>query len=156
VRFFHWHIFGGMVMKKSLLALAVSLLAANGAFAAVATSPLAVGGAASNFTGGVDFADSLLNGNAVTNGGSELLFGAWTATASYALDLGIRWDAFYEGEVADGTTWDLAGYNLSGPLQWNVNGYSQRYAYTNPNTANRSRMGVLSTVVSEQDSAAAF
>src|SRR5690606_38565732 len=52
--------------------------------------------------------------------------------------------------------WDLAGYNLSGPLQWNVNGYSQRYAYTNPNTANRSRMGVLSTVVSEQDSAAAF
>src|SRR5690606_28581598 len=88
--------------------------------------------------------------------GSELLFGAWTATASYALDLGIRWDAFYEGEVADGTTWDLAGYNLSGPLQWNVNGYSQRYAYTNPNTANRSRMGVLSTVVSEQDSAAAF
>lgn len=142
-------------MKKSLLALAVSLLAANGAFASVATST-AAGGVTSNFTGGVNFADSLLNGNAVTNGGSELLFGAWTTTASYALDLGVRWDAFYDGEVADGTTWNLAGYNLTGPLQWNVNGYSNRYAYTSPSTSNRSRLGVLTTVVSEQDSATDF
>lgn len=142
-------------MKKSLLALAVSLLAVSGAHASIQLSG-ANGGVTSNFTGGANIQDSILNGKATVNMGSEFLFGAWTETASYALDLGINFDAIYDGDVANGTTWNLAGYNLTGPLQWNVASFSTRTTYTSPTTVSRSRYGLISTVVNELDSATAF
>lgn len=141
-------------MKKSILALAVSLVAVSAAHAAVDGRALANGGVASNFTGGSSAADSVLNGKATVNGGGEFLFAAFNDSKSYALDLGIRFDAIYDGDVANGTTWNLAGFNLSSDsFLWNVGALSGRTTYTSPTTITRSRYGVITTVGSEQTAA---
>jgi hypothetical protein len=142
-------------MKKSILALAVSLLAVSAANAAVDGRAVANGGASSNFTGGSSVADSVLNGKATVNGGGEFLFAAFNDSKSYALDLGIRFDSIYDGDVANGTTWNLANFNLSGgdSFMWNVGALSGRTTYLNPTTITRSRYGVITTVGSEQTAA---
>ncbi len=134
-------------MKKSLLALALSMVAASAAHAGVDGRAIANGGQSSNFTGGTSVADSVLNGKATTNSGGEFLLAAFTDSKSYALDLGIRFDAIYDGDIANGSIWNLTGFNMTGEnFMWNVGALSGRTTYLAPTTITRSRYGVISTV----------